>query len=103
MGSARAQAWRRYRKAMTRLAVIMPLLLALGIAIDWKLEGPPPIHFIIAISLGIFAMVMLTAALMGLSFISAASGYDDETIDPTGEKDAARWDRTNSQSRPWSK
>ena len=98
----RAIAWRRYRKAMIRLAVVTLILLALGIGVDWALEGPPPIHFVIAISLGIFAMIMLTAALMGLVFISAAGGYDEETIDPTGEKDAARGDRTRPESRPWS-
>ncbi len=76
--------WARFRRLMTRMALVTAGGLMIGFVILWWLGGPIPIHFIIAISLGIFAMVMLTGALMGLSFVSARTGYDEEAIDPTG-------------------
>ena len=98
----RSKAWRRYCRAMIWLAVSTIGLLIAGIALDWRIEGPPPVHFVIAISLGLFAMIMLTAALMGLVFISSAGGYDDDIQDPRGDIDAATGNRTRPESRPWS-
>lgn len=77
--------WARFRRLMVRMAIGTAVALVLGFAVLWHLGGPMPIHFIVAISLGIFVMVMLTAALMGLSFVSSSTGHDDAVVDPTGD------------------
>jgi uncharacterized membrane protein len=76
--------WARFRRLMLRMAIGTVLALALAFYVLWRTGGPMPIHFVIAISLGIFCMVMLTGALMGLSFVSSSTGHDDDVIDPTG-------------------
>lgn len=81
--------WARYRRMMKRLAVGTALFIIIVFAVLWKLGGPLPLHFVIAITLGVFAMVMLTVALMGLVFVSANTEHDDAVVDPTGERDEA--------------
>lgn len=77
--------WSRYKNVMKWLGIGTASALGLTFFVLWKTLGPLPIHFVIAISLGMFAMVMLTAALMGLVFVSSATEHDDSVIDPTGE------------------
>lgn len=78
--------WARYRRMMKRLAVGTALFIIIVFAVLWKLGGPLPIHFVIAITLGVFTMVMLTVALMGLVFVSSSTDHDEDVIDPTGEQ-----------------
>jgi hypothetical protein len=78
--------WARFRRLMLRMALGTGLALLLGFGGLLWWGGAMPIHFVIAISLGIFAMVMLTGALMGLSFVSSSTGHDDDVIDPTSDK-----------------
>jgi len=78
--------WARFRRFMLRLAIGTFLIIVLIVGAMWRLSGPMPIHFVIAISLGMFAMVMLTAVLMGLVFVSSSTEHDDDVIDPTGEQ-----------------
>ena len=80
--------WARFRRIMTRMAVGTALVIGATFFVLWWRTGPLPFHFVVAISLGIFAMVMLTGALMGLVFVSSHTGHDDDVIDPTGGHDA---------------
>jgi uncharacterized membrane protein YccC len=78
--------WARYRRMMKRLAIGTLLFIIAVFAVLWKLDGPLPIHFVIASTLGVFLMVMLTVGLMGLVFVSSSTDHDDDVVDPTGEQ-----------------
>lgn len=75
--------WARFRRLMKWFAFGTAAAIITTFIVIWLLTGPMPIHFVIAVSLGLFAMVMLTAALMGLVFVSSATGHDEEVIDLT--------------------
>lgn len=69
-------AWARFRRLMAFMAVLS--LAVVGIAL-WQFYsefGLISIHFYIATGLGVFFAMMLTGALMGLVFVSNASGHD---------------------------
>lgn len=73
----RAAAWRRYKGLMiwSALAAAAAAILAL---IYLKLSGQPvPIHMAVATVAGVSFTVLLGAALMGLVFLSNASGHDE--------------------------
>jgi len=78
--------WARYRRMMKRLALGTLLFVIIVFAVLWKMGGPLPIHFVVAITLGVSAMVLLTVALMGLVFVSSNTEHDDAVVDPTGEQ-----------------
>lgn len=72
-----ALAWARYKRLMSWMAIaaVVAVLLAL---IYLKSEGRPvPIHMMIATIAGVGLTVLLGTALMGLVFLSNASGHDD--------------------------
>ena len=74
-----ALAWDRYRRLMKWM------LLAAGIAVVLALlwlasDGTPmSIHMIVATIAGVGLSVLVGTALMGLVFVSARSGHDDNT------------------------
>jgi hypothetical protein len=77
-----ARAWAHFRRMMRWTAE-----LALGVvAAVWVLLyhefGMVSIHLYIASALGIGLMIVLLGALMGLVFVSHASGHDDAIVDP---------------------
>jgi hypothetical protein len=79
--AAFADAKRRYKRLMvTMLAITVALI---GVSFAWLAATGTPmrLHFLLAVSLGIFFSLMLGAALMGLVFFSNASGADDEAAD----------------------
>ncbi len=73
----RAEAWRRFGLLM-KLMFATSLLVLIG-ALAWlKHNGTPmPLPFLGAIAFAVIGSMMLTGALMGLVFFSAASGADD--------------------------
>jgi hypothetical protein len=74
----RAEAWARYRRLMR--AMLAAVLVVLVLAFAWLAATGTPmsVHFVIAVSLGVAASLMLTAALMGLLFLSNSTGADDD-------------------------
>lgn len=74
----RSHAWARYRRLMRWMALVA--VLAIGVALAWlrSTGGPLPIHMVIATIAGVGFSVMLGTALMGLVFLSAGIGHDDE-------------------------
>lgn len=48
----------------------------------YRSNGLVSVHLYIATALGIGAMMLLTAALMGLVFLSNGTGHDDAIADP---------------------
>lgn len=73
----RTEAWARYRRLMRTMLVAV--VVVLGLAFTWLAATGTPmsVHFVIAVALGVGASLMLTAALMGLLFLSSSTGADD--------------------------
>ena len=70
-------AWARFRLLMRWMLAVAAL--AAGAALLWLREsyGPLPLHMAIATGLGVAVTVLLGTGLMGLVFVSRASGHDD--------------------------
>lgn len=79
--AAIASAKRRYKRLMLAMLGITFALIAISMGWLYATGTPMPLHFILAVSLGIFFSLMLGAALMGLVFFSNASGADEEATD----------------------
>jgi len=76
-----AFAWARYRRLMRWMALVATLAVAGSLTSLWYMNGPIPIHMLIATILGVFCAVMLMAALMGLVFLSSGTGHDEAVDD----------------------
>ena len=76
-------AWARYRRMMRLMAWLTLAIIVLVLAALYAQNGPISIHFYIATALAIGLPIMLTAALMGLVFLSSGTGHDESIIDPT--------------------
>lgn len=76
-------AWARYRRLMKwmtllSLTTVVVALVAMRIIVGDGLT----IHMMIATAGGVGGAVMLTAALMGLVFLSSGTGHDESIDDP---------------------
>ena len=76
-------AWARYRRLMKwmmllSLTAVVVALVAMRIIVGEGLT----IHMMIATAGGVGGAVMLTAALMGLVFLSSGTGHDESIDDP---------------------
>jgi hypothetical protein len=82
-------AWARYFSILKGMAWFngAVVLAALGF-LFWQ-NGFVSINFFIATALGIGGMMLLTAALMGLVFLSSGTGHDAAVIDPLSDQDQA--------------
>ena len=78
-------AWARYWKLMRRMALFTLLCVIISLALLFWKNGFISIHFYIASALGIGFTALLTAALMGLVFLSSGSGHDESIEDPFKE------------------
>jgi hypothetical protein len=58
------------------------LVTAIVLGTFWCQNGMVSIHFFIATAGAIVGAIMLTAALMGLVFLSSGSGHDEAIDDP---------------------
>lgn len=91
--SSGAPHWRRFRQLMAvtagvaavAIAGALTLLHREGVVLHWQ--------FVLALGLGIGVSLLLAGALMGLVFLSANSGHDDEV--------KGFEDRRKQQGRPW--
>jgi amino acid transporter len=76
-----ATAWAHYRRLMWWMALAAAIAVACALA--WLgSRGPMPLHMIIATIAGVGLTVLLGTALMGLVFLSAGTGHDDEVDRP---------------------
>ena len=66
---------------MRWMALLTLGCVALALGILFYLHGMVSIHLYIAAAGGIFLMLMLTAGLMGLVFLSSGTGHDDSVDD----------------------
>jgi uncharacterized protein (DUF2062 family) len=77
-----AFAWGRFKRILWWMAGVAALASAVAVAMMWWSLGELRLHVAIATVLGTFFTIMMTAALMGLMFLSSGSGHDQEVIDP---------------------
>lgn len=80
-------AWRRYRRLMAWMTLAAIASVTTALVILRIVNGPIPIHMMIATILGIGFSVMLGAALMGLVFLSSGSGHDERIHDHSQDED----------------
>ena len=76
-----AHAWRRYKRLMKGMAAFTLGVVAVALGVFYWINGLVSVHFFIATALGIGFMMMLTAGLMGLVFLSSGTGHDDSVKD----------------------
>lgn len=74
---SRAEAVRRFKRLLGWTFVVS--VLALGLAFTWLALMGTTMRwpFLLAVSVGIILSLMMAAALMGLLFLSSATGADD--------------------------
>jgi len=82
-----AQAWARYRSLMKWMAVAALVAVLLALIYLKSSVGPVPLPMLIATIAGVGFSVLLGTALMGLVFLSNASGHDDEASGKDGYDD----------------
>jgi hypothetical protein len=75
-------AWQRYWRLMRWMFGVTLLVTAIVLGTFWWQNGMVSIHFFIATTGAIVGAIMLTAALMGLVFLSSGSGHDEAIDDP---------------------
>ena len=80
-----AHAWARYKRLMKWMGAFTTAVVAITLGLFAWFGGDVPIHFFIATALGIGFMMMLTAALMGLVFLSSGTGHDESVSDATDQ------------------
>ena len=74
-------AWARYKWLMKLMGGVTLMVVVASLILLYRINGVVSIHFYIATGLGIGAAMMLTAALMGLVFLSSGTGHDESIID----------------------
>lgn len=70
-------AWSRYWRLMRWMGVLTIICIAIALGIIYFLHGMVSIHMYIATAAAVGFSLLLTAALMGLVFMSSTSGHDD--------------------------
>lgn len=78
-------AWARYWRLMRGMLLLTLACIGIVLGILFYLHGWVSIHMYIATSLGVGFALMLTAALMGLVFLSSGTGHDDSIDDPVSK------------------
>jgi uncharacterized protein (DUF2062 family) len=77
-----AFAWGRFKRILWWMAGVAALASAVAVGMMWWSLGELRIHVAIATVLGTFLTIMMTAALMGLMFLSSGTGHDEQVKDP---------------------
>lgn len=79
-------AWSRYWRLMRWMTAFTLVMTVLVLGVFYWRNGFVSIHFYIATAGAIIASILLTAALMGLVFLSSGSGHDDCIEDPFADE-----------------
>jgi hypothetical protein len=80
-----AHAWARYKRLMKGMGAFTLAIVVGTLGTLYWYHGLISVHFYIATALGIGFAVMLTAALMGLVFLSSGTGHDESVSDRDDE------------------
>lgn len=83
----RAPALRRYARIMRWMALVS--IACAGLAVWLVARGDPEVHvhMMIATALGVGLTVLLGTALIGLAYMSNASGHDEQAHHPAKDPD----------------
>lgn len=76
-------AWRRFRRILWYMNLIALAVAAGGVGLIWMASNGIPWIFAGLTFFGIYATVLMAAALMGLMFLSNGTGHDEDVIDFT--------------------
>jgi hypothetical protein len=79
-------AWARYWRLMRWMFAVTLVVTVGALTAFWWNNGFVSIHFFIATAGAIIGAIMLTAALMGLVFLSSGTGHDEAIEDPFEEE-----------------
>lgn len=82
-----AHAWARYKRIMGYMAWLTLVVVAATLVLLFEENGFVSINLFIAAALGIGGMMLLTAALMGLVFLSSGTGHDAAVVNPLEDGD----------------
>jgi hypothetical protein len=80
-----AAAWARFRRIMRWMFLVTMTTVIGALTVLYKQEGMVSPHFYIAVAIGMSFAMLLMSALMGLVFLSNASGHDEEVAAPPSE------------------
>lgn len=70
-------AWERYKMLMRWMFGITLLVVIIALTLMYRQVGMVSVHFFIATGLGIAFSMLLMSGLMGLVFLSSATGHDE--------------------------
>ena len=82
-----ARAWARYRRLMRWMALLATAAVIVALVYLKSRGGPLPLPMVIATIAGVGLSVLLGTALMGLVFLSAAGGHDEDAAERRWEDD----------------
>jgi len=82
-----AHAWARYKRIMGYMAWLTLAVVVATMVLLFEENGFVSINLFIAAALGIGGMMLLTAALMGLVFLSSGTGHDAAVVNPLEDED----------------
>jgi hypothetical protein len=74
--------WARFRRLMRWMFLITLATVIGALTVLYRQEGRVSIHFYIAVAVGVSFAMLLTSGLMGLVFLSNASGHDAAVAKP---------------------
>ncbi|WP_343608878.1 hypothetical protein [Novosphingobium sp.] len=79
--------WARFRRLMRWMFLITLATVIGALTVLYRQEGRVSIHFYIAVAVGVSFAMLLTSGLMGLVFLSNASGHDAAVAKPDESED----------------
>lgn len=82
-----AHAWARFKRIFGIMAWITLGVVTATLGLLFWQNGFVSINLFIAAALGVGGMMLLTAALMGLVFLSSGTGHDAAVVNPLDEDD----------------
>lgn len=86
-----AAAWARFRRIMRWMFLVTMTTVIGALTVLYKQEGMVSPHFYIAVAIGVSFAMLLMSALMGLVFLSSASGHDEDVTElPKDDQDLSR-------------
>lgn len=94
-----AAAWARFRRIMRWMFLVTMTTVIGALSVLYKQEGMVSPHFYIAVAIGVSFAMLLMSGLMGLVFLSSASGHDEQVTDlatddqaptPSSDQDLSR-------------
>lgn len=78
-----AFAWARYRRILGWMALVSLVAAVATVLLLWRTVAEFNFHVALASFLAVFLTMLLTAALMGLIFLSSGSGHDEQVDELT--------------------